>query len=62
MTPRSNFELKIKKIACTRPRINPKIIAVDAVLMVLFSFLFDLFPLFDFVSGAKFNTTKKTTN
>lgn len=60
MTPRSTLELKIKIIACTRPRINPKIMAVDAVRIVLFPFLFVLFPLFDFVSETSF-TTKKTT-
>lgn len=55
MRPRSNFELKIKTIACTRPRIKPRIMAVDAVRMVLFPF-FALFPLLDFVSEASFTT------
>lgn len=50
MTPRSNFELKIKTIACIRPKINPMIMAVDADLMFFFPFLFALFPLLDFVT------------
>ena len=53
MTPRSTFELKIKTIACTRPRINPMIMAVDADLIFFFSFLFALFPQLGFASKAR---------
>ena len=57
MMPISTFELKIKTIACTRPRVNPMIMAVDADLIVFFPFLFALFPLFDFVSEVSFTST-----
>ena len=60
MTPRSTFELKIKNIACTRPRISPMIMAVDADLIFFFPFLFALFPLLDFVSEASTHINKKT--
>ena len=57
MMPISTFELKIKTIACTRPRVKPMIMAVDADLIVFFPFLFALFPLFDFVSEVSFTST-----
>ena len=59
MTPRSTFELKIKAMACERPRINPMIMAVDADLIFFFPFFFALFPLLGFVSEASHTITEK---